>query len=823
MIGPGVAYCWFYPGTRPDPENMIRRLHSRRALCVLVLTALAPAGVHAQPAPPAPLPPGGIEEEPPAPPVKSVLPIARASDQSVQLLFPNVTIDKVLPRYEQLTGYRIIKDSNLQGANLHINVTLPRDEAIRYMEATFLLNGYALMPTESPKTYKLINYAGGKNPRSEGVRIITRPEDLPLGEEVVSYVMPLTYVDPEEAVQTFSAVVPPHAQYGAITAVPNASLVVITDNVPVVRNLIDLHKHIDIPSTKVSRKFIKLERSDAERIVEILNEIINAQSAARSSRPRTTTTATRRPPVPGGSTKQAANVTVASGELNEETVQVYADARTNRILIIARPIELAYLEALIKEFDAPLDSRQFVRHKLRFLRALDFVETAAEALLTRVDDQGQGQGRSSLGQSVRGGQAQRAGAQGFQRSGSQTGRGTGGRGSGSTGSGGADRLVDPGEALGPSTLIVGKTLLIAETATNHVVLSGPPEHVSFIQSLVEELDKRPPQIYLSCVIGQLSLEDELEFGMDLLQTVKTVNVGGQEVDLAGLFRTRTPRETNPLVDVQTLVNPELMPDIPGLSLYGQVGDFLHTYVRALEATDRFKVLSRPTVYTANSRKAVISSGERIAIPTSTLSNINNQASTSFQSNIEYEDVLLKLEVVPLINSKDEVTLEIFQVNDNVIGTQTVSGNEVPIIGTQELLTTVTVPNRSTVILGGLIQQSEEEVRSGLPLLSRIPLIKYLFSSTRIETRRRELIIMIQPTIVEGEDDLKQTNREENRRHKITRDAVRFSNPPLPVRRPTTALEPELIPRAYPAVSSPPEEKKKKKGWPWKRKASNQNR
>ena len=58
--------------------------------------------------------------------------------------------------------------------------------------------------------------------------------------------------------------------------------------------------------------------------------------------------------------------------------------------------------------------------------------------------------------------------------------------------------------MGPLSLIVGKTLLIAETATNHVVLSGPPEHVAFIESLIEELDQRPPQIYLSCVIGQLS-------------------------------------------------------------------------------------------------------------------------------------------------------------------------------------------------------------------------------------------------------------------------------------------------------------------------------
>jgi type II secretory pathway component HofQ len=85
-------------------------------------------------------------------------------------------------------------------------------------------------------------------------------------------------------------------------------------------------------------------------------------------------------------------------------------------------------------------------------------------------------------------------------------------------------------------------------------------------------------------------------------------------------------------------------------------------------------------------------------------------------SVEYRDVLLKLEVVPLINSDDEVTLKIAQINDNIVGTQTISGNTVPTIGTQELVTEVAMKNGATVVLGGLITErvSEHRTRSHLP-------------------------------------------------------------------------------------------------------------
>ena len=185
-------------------------------------------------------------------------------------------------------------------------------------------------------------------------------------------------------------------------------------------------------------------------------------------------------------------------------------------------------------------------------------------------------------------------------------------------------------------------------------------------------------------------------------------------------------------------------------------------VRALEATQRFKVLSRPAIYAANNKKAVITSGHRIPVPTSSITDLSN--TSNVRTNITYQDVVLKLEVIPLINSNKEVSLTIAQVNDTVDGQQQVADNTVPIIGTERLVTTVTVANRTTIVLGGLITENEEKSTSGIPVLSRIPVLGNAFKSTKTKKSRKELLIFIQPVVVEDDEAGRGCQRERRPPH-----------------------------------------------------------
>jgi type II secretory pathway component GspD/PulD (secretin) len=130
-------------------------------------------------------------------------------------------------------------------------------------------------------------------------------------------------------------------------------------------------------------------------------------------------------------------------------------------------------------------------------------------------------------------------------------------------------------------------------------------------------------------------------------------------------------------------------------------------------------------------------------------------------------------VVPLINSAREISLQIVQTNDTISPNSTNIGGgvTVPEINTQELNTTVIVPDRSTILLGGLVTQQDTKNVAGVPFVSTIPLLGNLFKSTSDTTDRTELVVLIQPSVVSDESELKEISKTE-------RDLTGFSSKEL---------------------------------------------
>src|SRR5262249_60028315 len=136
-----------------------------------------------------------------------------------------------------------------------------------------------------------------------------------------------------------------------------------------------------------------------------------------------------------------------------------------------------------------------------------------------------------------------------------------------------------------------------------------------------------------------------------------------------------------------------------------------------------------------------------SVPVSTLSNVNSGAVVnnvaSVSSSIEYKKVVLQLEVVPLINSEKEVSLDILQKVDSIVpgGNVNISGNEVPTIDTRYIRTNVSAGNGSTIILGGLIEDQKSKNYQGFPYLSRIPIIGAAFCATSSAKERRRASLL----------------------------------------------------------------------------------
>ncbi len=710
---------------------------------------------------------------------------------SIKVNFPSAPIQAIIPFYIQLTGKKLILDSALQGEQLRIvsPQMLTKKDAIAFIEATLLLNGYAIIHVDAT-TAKLINHAGGKSPTADGLKVYSSLRDLPESEEICHYVLPLQHISGEDASKAFQQVIKLHA-YGAMTPISNDSALIITENSATIRSICEIAQIVDVPPAEIANEMIKLERSNVELVAEIVSEIFEQEEKAQTSSAPSPAAAVANPaarpgspPVPvmnpAGSTNTSATNPASS------RVKIFPYRRTNELLVIGRPVDIAYIKGLVEKLDKQEDGTNFLKRRLKWMDVQDFLPVAYNALAKDTDIESDDGGASSGG-GRSGGSARRSGGASSNspstdaRSSNQdfgTNNNFGGSSGMSTGSNANRSVLDAPEEVGaPESMIVGKTLLIADPQSNSLVVSGSPEHITRIDQLLKEMDVKPQQVYISAIIGQLTLGKDYNVGFDFLKMLDDFSLN----------------QTTPGATTSTAVGTVQFPlnmnnfSVNQLNFYGTIGS-LSNYIKLADGNRDFKVLATPSVYAKNAAKSVISSGQRIAVPAQILSNGGFTAGVANTSvSVEYRDVLLKLEVVPLINSDDEVTLKIAQINDNIVGTQVISGNTVPTIGTQELVTEVAVKNGATVVLGGLITERMTNSERGGVFLRRIPIIKHLFGTTSKEAIREELLIFIQPHIISSTDPNDSPNRIEAGRSDLFQESMDFSNPPL-----------EDIPRALPA-------------------------
>lgn len=681
---------------------------------------------------------------------------------AVSLQFPNNPVADILTTYETLSGKTLIRDANLAGPNLTIVSPrrLPKAEALRLIESALLLNGYSLIPGPD-NTVKVVNFTGGKAPRAEGLPLFTSLADLPIADQVVSYYMPLQFISAADAAPIFQGSVALHP-YGAIVPVPSAQAIVVTENSATIRQVAKLKDLIDVPPAKVISEFVQLRRADAERVTETLTKLLEAEKKGQPGQA-----------VPGNAPAGAAGQ--FENKLVAGEVQFVADARTNRILVITRPVNFAYVKGLIEQFDQSVDVMEPFSRPLKYVSAADMLPVLQNLLAESKDDATGGTGTGSNAST---------------RSPQTTSHTPINNTSTSTTGGGSDlqsRLSDQPDDVPPQAIIIGKTRLIADNKTNSILVIGPPESVSKVRGILDKLDVRPKQVYLATVIGKLNLTNSSELSVDLLQNYAGIS-GNNGVATSSM---NSQSLASPRLDPRSLASAGAFPFIGGVTLYGAIGHTLNYYVRALESTGRFTVLSRPSVYTANNKKASISSGQQVPVPQSTLSSLDTVSNNNVtqQSTIEYKNVELLLEVIPLINSEKEVTLQISQQNNNIAGSSTISGNTVPTIASDNLETTVTVPNKQTIILGGLIRDQDTTDRTGVPLLKDIPFLGALFRSDTKQRERDELVILIEPTVVETDDELAEAEKAEKAKSSMGAAATKYADKPTSViNGKSTALE-----------------------------------
>lgn len=717
------------------------------------------------------------------------------------IIEPKLNGNALAGLYRKYTGRRVIVSSAAAQAEFSFVQEASASDPLSYAKAAELLRkaatieNFVFVPDEQDPELDILTIAtGGIRPTGRGVDVYNENDELPEGDAVISYVMQLDYIKPAEAVNTFTQIIGQFGAFGSIAAVPNAAAVVITENTSLIRKLIQLKEEIDKPGSVQATRFIPVRYADVTEIANILNDLLNAQQQAQ------TTAGVQRAdaPAPAANAAPVANAggaATASSAGEATPVQIVAEPRTNRIFAMGRPVDLIFVEGLVREFDIPTDEKTFFRRKLRFLTVSEFLPIAGDALNRAFSGSGEGgtSGGSSGGRSTATGtnratQTSSANS-GNSRFGNNNNSSFGGSSSFGGGSRSSTSLGDPNISSAPESLLVGRTLLVADNITNSIVAQGPPSALEIIQRLLDQIDIKPEQVMISTVIGQLSLIENKQFGLGYLLDSGDIRAGGG----GGLdvFAPDSTANTFPELDLRSIAS-------SGLRLYGTTGD-LSTFVKAIQNKSDFTVLSRPSIFTSNNQKGVISSGERIAVPT------EGGTSTGVSSSgtrIQYQDVVLKLEVIPLVNSDNEITMQIALLNDEQNGEQTIEGAgtnggdlTVPRITTREILTTATVPNGNTIVLGGLIINRGGSSKSGIPILGDIPYLGRLFSTKSNDSDRSELMVFIQPSIVSNTDSIDALQADMDARYQVADDARFFT---APEETPPPAAIPVIDPNAKPA-------------------------
>ncbi len=665
-----------------------------------------------------------------------------ATDDLIPFIdFPNTDIRSVLEFYETLTGKKALYDNTVQG-NIHVRVTRPvaKAEAIRILETVFSLNNFTLIPGPGD-IVKVINTT--KNARQFDIPIFSEVDQLPEGNQVVSFLFKLENADPQEVQAALSQVVFSTPSITNIVPLPKSQAILVTENSDMIRNLAQIIAKLDCKPAEVVSEFIPLERADAKEVVEKLSKMFEKGiNGSASSSPSA-------PPAPNTPAAAKVSATLSEDALIIGKIKIEADLRTNRIHVVTRPVNLPFLRTVIKELDSGLPLGEPYTRPLRFVLAGDVLDVVAGS----VAEPGvevkklEGGGRSSGAANPVSNNMGNLSGYNNTSSNSRSSRSSG-VSSGAFGSGRSQDQTD----TAPEGRIIRNTKIIADNRINAIIVVGNEEMRNKVFKLLDQIDVRTPQVMLTAVIGELTLQNDEQFGVDYLlhkgNLSDLINTSGSSI-LPWTVPSMGASSTN----LKNVVSAASLPSTGG-GVTGLIGatNTLDLFVAALESTGRFRVTSRPMIFTSNNRAAVISSGESIAVPSSINSSYTTGNSLVSTANVDYIDVALKLSVLPLINSEGEVTLKISQEDNNTSGSTTISGNSIPNVTTRSIDTTVSVVNGATVVLGGLVSEKKQTTNSGIPVLHRLPLIGPLFGYKTSSTTRTELVVLIRPTVTCGPVD-----------------------------------------------------------------------
>ncbi len=308
------------------------------------------------------------------------------------------------------------------------------------------------------------------------------------------------------------------------------------------------------------------------------------------------------------------------------------------------------------------------------------------------------------------------------------------------------RASDVAKLLKDTRVISSRGTALVDERTNTLILNDLPEALAQCETLIATLDRSEPQVEVEARIVQTTSTAARAIGVQWGMNGRMVSALGNTAPVSFPAQSSVSGRTNSTQGNETVGESSFTPTVVnlpatgatsavGISMGTLTGSFnLDLALSALENKGQGKILSQPKVMMQNNFEAEMTQGVQIPIQTSA----NNTVSVTFK------DATLTLKVKPQITAANTVMMNISLENASPDYSRSVNG--IPPIDTQRAITQVLINDAETMVIGGIMKTDETTSRNGVPGLSRIPLLRWLFRRDTMSSDQRELLIFITPRI-----------------------------------------------------------------------------
>ncbi|WP_083545414.1 type II secretion system secretin GspD [Sulfitobacter alexandrii] len=292
--------------------------------------------------------------------------------------------------------------------------------------------------------------------------------------------------------------------------------------------------------------------------------------------------------------------------------------------------------------------------------------------------------------------------------------------------------------------------IIAETQTNTLLITAPPDQMGDIIEMVHFLDRRPTQVLVEAVIFEMSVAGFADLSAQFGAIVNDAIIGGVEFTLEGR-PSLTGLVSSVLNNTNNAVPSPGNGGFFGVGARNSGGEGIVGLLSAIASTNSTRLLSTPSIMTLNNQEAEIVVAQNVPFVTGSFAQVGEtaQPDNPFQT-IERQDVGLTLKVTPQINADRTVKMNIEQEVSNLTNNTSSAGGE--ITARRALSTTVLVRDGNVIMLGGLLENGSGSVSQEVPGLSKLPLVGGLFRGKNANKNQRVLLVMLRPQVVKDDHE-----------------------------------------------------------------------